>query len=690
MEKLFPFIRWFKNYNKEIFTKDLIAGLTVAVVLVPQSMAYALIAGLEPVYGLYAAAIPPIVGALWGSSPYLGTGPVAITAFLTFSAIITIAKPDDPMFLNLAITLAFLAGIIRIVMGVFKLGFLLSFVSSSVVFGFSNAAAIIISSTQVPALLGIKVEQKEFVFENFYEILKNVIHTHPYTLAVGLGSIAIIVGLRKIHSSIPSALVAVIVFTLLSYWLDFESMGIKVVGNIPSGLPMPSISIVKDAGLLIDLTGKALVIAIIGVVEAYSVSKIIASQTKQRLDVNQELIGQGLANIASGLFGAFPVSGSFSRTMLNYKAGAVTGVSSIVAGVFVILTLFFVAPLLYYLPRATLAALVIVAVIGIVKPRYFKELWKTNRYDGIAAIATLTFAFISKPDYAIFLGIFLSLSLFLWRSLHPRIVSMSRDPKTRTFVNVQSFNIPECPQISMVRPEASLYYANAENVVDEFKELIEQKPALKHFVIDGESINYVDATAVEVLGDFIEESKKKGVNIFFVNLKGPVFDTFSRSGLLDKLGKDKILPSKGSALSKLFATIDHIYCKEQCPYAVFDECYTVKEYIKFMPVEDGFVYRLFEKLHLDDCEILYGKRDKKIRIQCQTVSLELGQSDFAKDERGRFYLLPSGVAQTGEEFVTFGLLAKYAGLQSVNGNILLGESMEEVVDSLSKIVKAVK
>ncbi len=688
MERFFPFLVWLKGYKKEYFTKDFIAGLTVSAVFIPQAMAYALIAGLPPIYGLYAASVPLIVAALWQSIPQIHVGPVAITAFLTYSALISYVSSESPDYINYAILLAFIVGVLRLAIGLFKLSFILRFISNSVVSAYASAGAIIIISTQIPTILGIKVEQKQFIFESFYEIAKNVIHTNPQTLLVGIASIALIVGIRKINKALPSALITVVVMTFASYWFNFEALGIKVVGHIPSGFPSFALPDLTKTDFIFYVLGKASIIAVVGFMESYTMSKIIAQKTKQRVNTDQELIAQGLANIVGSFFKSFPVSGSFSRSALNFQAGAVTSMANIVSASFVILTLLFLAPLLYYLPRATLAAVVMTAVVNLIKPpSYYKEVWKVNKYDSIAAITTFVFTFLTRPDYSIFLGVFLSLVLFLWRSLYPRIVLLSRDPRSKTFVNAQTFQIPECPQIAMVRPEAPLYYANVENIVEELRDMIQQRPALKHFVIDGEAINYADSTAVDVLRDFAEEAKKNGVNIGFVNLKGPVYETLLRGGLTELIGEENILPSKGYAVDVLFDRIDHNYCKEQCPYAVFDECYTVKEYIRFMPVEEDFVHRLHALLYLKGCEVFYGKIGNLIRVECEDLSLELRSEDFAKDEKGRVYLKPSGVVKLRDEFRTFGYLARSAGLEFVNGYILLskGGTLEEVAQNLAQL-----
>ncbi len=685
MVKFLPFLNWLKDYNRQDFYRDLIAGLTVAVILVPQSMAYALIAGLPPVYGLYAASIPVIVAALFGSSPQLATGPVAIVAFLTFVSLNSYAKPGEEEFIQLAIALAFLVGIIQLAIGIFRLGFLVNFVSHAVIIGFTNAAAIIIATTQVPALLGIKLEQKEFIFQNLYEIFINLPQTNPYTLAVGLGSLAIILGLRKVNKNIPSALIAVILFTFLSYFFSFESYGIRVVGDIPKGIPLPTFP-KMDINLLDRMLSEAFIIALVGFMEAYAIAKFIASQTKQKIDVNQELVGQGLANLIGSFFKSFPVSGSFSRSAVNFQAGAKTGIANIISASFVIATILLVAPLLYYLPRAVLSAIVITAVMSLVKPHQFIHLWKTSRYDGIPAISTFALSFVMKPDYAIFIGIFLSLSLFLWRSLYPRIVRMSKDPVSSTFINAEANNLPICPQIEIVRPEASFYYANVENIVAQIEKIVEEKPALKYLVIDGESVNYIDSTALEVLHDFYQDLRKKGISLVFVNVKAPLEEVMRKSGFLEILGKENILPSKGYAVGHLFKSIDHQYCAKICPFAIFNECYTVKEYVKFEiaknPIKD-----IYEHMSgYEEVDVCAGKAYSNLLLRYGGKEIELSKQDFYTDGHA-IYLPSTKIVKLDDKLISLGNLCNKKACIMKNGFVYLGKDVEEIVENLLRIIK---
>ena len=688
VERIFPFLRWVRGYNGETAVRDLLAGLTVAVVLVPQSMAYAMLAGLPPVIGLYASALAPAIAALWGSSPQLQTGPVAIVSLLVFTSLTPLAEPESEEFIQLAALLALLVGIFQLALGVLKLGFVMNFVSHAVVIGFSNAAAIIIASTQVPHLLGIEIEKHEFVFKNFLEIAKNLGDTHLYTAVIGFAATAFILLSRRIHPLFPGALIVVIASTLATYYLNLHEKGVKIVGEIPSGLPKPSLPTI-DLDIVDQLMGQAIVIAIIGFMEAYAIAKTMASQTKHKLDVDQELVGQGLANLVNAFFRGYPVSGSFSRSAVNFLAGAKTGMSSVFTSLFVIFTLFFFAPLLYNLPKAALAAVVIVAVLGIVKPKAFIELYRTNPQDGAVAGITFISAFLMKPDYAIFIGIVLSLILFLWRSMHPRIVILSRDPKTRTFVNADLFNIPECPQILFIRPDASLYFANVEHIMEELNHHIaKHRASLRCLVIDAESINHVDATAVDVLREFIEEKEKEGLRIYFVNLKTPVRAALERAGIFRMIGEDRVLPSKGVAIRKLFGVIDHDFCRRECPVAVFDECYDLKEPLKLTEAGKDIVRELYGNLGAkDSLRVFIGNNDETLLILYGKVSFEFEKEDFLLDDKGNIYLTPSKVFVVDSEIVTSGALAKEANLPAVSGYILLGKDTRQASENLRAIIE---
>ncbi|MDD3302150.1 MAG: SulP family inorganic anion transporter [Candidatus Gracilibacteria bacterium] len=574
LEKAFPFMKWMKKYDKKDFFSDFVAGLTVAVILIPQSMAYAMIAGLPPIYGLYAGFLGVAVASLWGSSPQLATGPVALVSFLTMTSLMTIAKPESPEFIALAIMLAIIVGIIQLSMGIFKLGFIMNFISHSVVVGFSNAAAIIIATSQVPSLLGIKIEQHEEVFKTFYDIIINLVNTNIPTLIVGIIAIILILVFKKIHKLFPAALIVLIIGIITTYKFGLNDMGVSIIKDIPAGLPkfsLPTISLDN----IHNMIGKGLIISIIGFMEAYAIAKSISTKTKQKLDVNQELIGQGLANITSGFLKGYPISGSFSRSAVNFSAGARTGMSSVFTVLFVGVALLFLTETLYYLPKAVLAGIVIVAVSGLINVKEFKHLYKMNRTDGIVAITTFAFAFIMKPDYAIFVGIILSLILFLYKTITPRINEISKEEKTQRFKNIEKYELKICPQIMFMKPERSLYFANAETILNKIQERVKsRKDNLKYLVIDFESINYCDVSAIDVLKVFIEDLKEINIEVYFSNVTGKIVTTIKHSELKFMSDEGRILEGKKEVIEKLFPLLDVKFCKG-CPNKIFNECKNV-------------------------------------------------------------------------------------------------------------------
>ena len=598
MQRYLPFIGWLKDYRKENLVRDLLAGITVSVVLIPQSMSYAMIAGLPPIYGLYAACIPPIVAALLGKSSQLATGPVAIVSLLTFSSVLPYAKPGTPEFIAMAINLAAIVGTFQILMGVFKLGFIMRFVSHPVIIGFTNAGAIIIAATQMKHLLGIQVKDSEFIFPILVDIAKNIIQTNPYTLAIGVLSLAIIFIGSRMHKGFPGAMIAAIITILISYFFNIDHYGVSIIGAMPAGLPSFSLPFMEYLGpltkettsdlphLLTTLTnlesifrliGPGIIIAVVGFVEAMAIAKSISERTKEPVDLNQELIGQGAANLVGAYFKSYPVSGSFSRSAVNLQAGGRTALSNVFSGLLVLLTLLFFTATFYYLPKATLAAIVISAVIGLVRHEQFLKLYKTNKSDGIVAMVTFAFAFLTKPDYAIFIGITLSLLLFLWESMSPRMIVLTRDPRSEIFVNAEKKNLPTCPQILYIMPDFSIYFANAEffreHVLDKVRKY---SNGLKCVLLDLEMVNKIDATGIDELKEMINVLNKMGIGLYISNVKGPVDEVLENAKVKDMLKQDKWYVSKADAITRLFNQIDYDYCRDKCPNVVFWECETVK------------------------------------------------------------------------------------------------------------------
>lgn len=572
---LFPFLEWMKAYNLSAFRGDLVAGITVAVVLIPQSMAYSMLAGLPPLYGLYAGAITPMIAALWGSLRQLATGPVAIMNLLVLTTLIPMAEPGSPLFIELAILLGHIVGLFYLIMGILRMGHAMVFISHSAIRGFTSAAALIIIATQIPNLLGLTVERHEYIFPMLLGILKGMPSIHGPTAIIGAVSFAIIYGLKRIRPNFPAGLLALVLTTSVVYFSELHHSGIRIIGEFSGELPRFQLPIF-DMDIGFSLIGPAVVIALVSFAETYSVGKIISSETKQKLDINQELIGQGLANVIGSFFRCPPVSGSFSRTAIAFSAGASTGMSSVVSSVIAIIALLFLTPFFAYIPKAALAALVISAVLLLFHPIEVFILWKKNHNDGVVAVTVFVLALVVKPDYALLIGVMISLMLFLWKTMHPRIVRISRDPGYNMFLNADVHNMPSCPQILHLRSDNAIYFANAEYTAEHILERLDEMEIRPKFLLfDCTAIGFIDITGTDELSVLREELEARNIRLALTDVHLPVMNVFKTSGFLNEL-PECVFNNKGDAITDLFHKIDHDYCRKICPHRLYSECSSVK------------------------------------------------------------------------------------------------------------------
>ncbi len=574
-----PFFKWFGNYSKKAFLKDLVSGTTVAAVYVPQAMAYALLAGMPPITGLYTAFIATIVAAVFGSSRFLGTGPVAMTCLLSASVLYSLRlEPQTEEWIAYMGLLALMVGAIRFTVGILRLGFIVDLISNSVVIGFTSAGALVIALSQFKHFLGFPVVNTTHIFTVIADIVQKIHLTNPYTLILGLAAYLIIWGSRKVNPYLPGALIAVGVTSIATVLLGLPSKDVAIVGSVPQGLPDPALPPI-DLKTMSQMWGGAFVVAFFGLIEAVAIAKTLAIKAGDKWNPNQELIGQGLANIAVSFFKGFPVGGSFSRSSLNFYLGAKTPLTSVIAGSLVGFTLFFIAPAFYYLPKATLSAIVLSAVVDLIKPQEIVRLYRINRIDGMVAGLTFISVFFMDLWVAITLGIILSLGSFVYRTMYPRIVILSRDPRSGTFVNAEKRNLPECPQILYIRPNMSIYFGNAQYVYDYIVEKAEKrlsKGPLKFVLIDMEAVNYTDATGSESILRLIKTLRRMGVETAFANIGCDVYPLLENAGFDEVVREELVFDSKGQSIVELFRRIDHDYCKKECPYIIFKECLTVK------------------------------------------------------------------------------------------------------------------
>ena len=554
--------------------KDCVAGLTVALVLIPQSMAYAQLAGLPAYYGLYASFLPVIVAALFGSSRQLQTGPVAVVSLMTAAALEPLAAANPEGYLVYAAVLAIIVGIFQLSLGILRLGVLVEFLSHPVVVGFTNAAAIIIGASQLSKLFGVTAETGHHFYLTIWNVLVEASqHTHFPTLVMGILSLAIIFGLKRYAPKIPGVLTAVVATSLISLFVGYEELGGKVVGNVPAGLPaiaLPSF----DMSIAFDLIGKAIVIAVVGYMEAISIAKAIAVQTRQRIDANQGLVGQGLSNIVSGLSGAYPVAGSFSRSAVNMSAGAKTGFAAIVTGLIVAvsLILLYFTQYLYYLPQATLAAVIISAVINLVRIKQIKYALRVHKHDGFIAILTFVLTLILAPhlEQSIFVGVVLSLGLFMYRTMHPHISVLSRH-SDGSLRDAQANILKTCPNISVLRFEGPLFFASAMYFEAKVLERVAAKPDLQFIIIDAEAITEIDATGEDMLHQLSLRLVALDIELVFARTKRQVMDVFVRTGFAGPDWIDHFYRSDERAIEFAWQKIGH--CDEEvCPLAKDHEC----------------------------------------------------------------------------------------------------------------------
>lgn len=565
--RLFPFLGWIGELkNTRTLRADLIAGITVALVLVPQSMAYAQLAGLPVHYGLYAAFLPPIVAALFGSSRQLATGPVAVVSLMTAAALGPLATANPEGYLAYALLLALMVGLFQLVLGLLRFGILVDFLAHPVVIGFTNAAALIIATSQIGKLFGVSVPMAEHHYETLWYTIQAVItSTHVPTLWMGLLAFAIMLGLRQVAPQVPAVLVAVVVTTLLSYFTGFQAAGGAVVGDIPAGLPS-FVAPVFDWSAIVHLMTAAVTISLVGFMEAMSIAKAMAARTRQRLDANQELVGQGLANLTAGSFSGYPVSGSFSRSAVNINAGAVTGFASVVTGLVVAASLLWLTPLLFHLPQATLAAVIIMAVVNLIKIQPVIHAWKAVRTDGIIAVTTFALTLLWAPDLdkGILAGVGLSLVLFLARSMRPRFAVLSRF-SDGTLRDVRVHPLPTSPKIAVVRFDGPLYFANAGYFETRILGVVADNPELEFIILDGAGIHELDATGEEVLHHLAERLRAQGIELLVARMKKQFMDTIRRTGLIRVMGEDHFFARVIHALEYAWDRLGDRYDRTTCP-----------------------------------------------------------------------------------------------------------------------------
>ena len=562
-----PVLQWLPQYRRTQLVGDLTAGIIVASLLVPQSMAYALLAGLPPQVGLYASIAPPILYGFLGSSRVLAVGPVAVDSLMVGAAIAPLATPDTSQYLGLALTIALVVGLLDLALGLLRLGFLVNFLSRSVISGFMAGAAVIIALSQVKHLLGLPIPNRESVLQLLPLLVTHLGQINPITLGLGLASAGILLyfngplgrqlqrrgwGPQSILSITKAApLLVVILGTLLVSGLHLDqTAGVRVVGEIPAGLPpltLPQL----DLTTLPALLPVCLAIALVGYMEGFAGGQALASKRRERVDPNQELIALGIANLGAALGGGYPVTGGVSRSVVNFSAGANTGLASMITGLLVALTVVFLTPLFYFLPQTCLAAIIITAVYKLIDLGHLQRLWAYDRADALAWLVTFATVMALGVQQGVIWGGLLALGLHLWRTSHPHIAIVGRLGQSEHFRNVQRHPVTTSPEVLAVRLDESLYFANAKYLETFLNQAIADQLAVKKILLVCSAINLIDASALEILEGLVADLKDLGIGFYLSEVKGPVMDRLVQIGFIDFLGADHLFLTTDQAMREL-------------------------------------------------------------------------------------------------------------------------------------------
>ena len=536
LTRLFPFFEAMRSYDRSHFKNDAAAGLTTAVMLIPQGMAYAMLAGLPPIVGLYASTLPILIYALLGTSRELAVGPVAMVSLMVASSLGPLAAAGSNEYVTLAFVLALLVGVVQALMGFLRAGFLVNFLSHPVVSGFTSAAALIIGLSQLKHLLGVNLPRSHHIHELLIGAVQRIGEVQPITVAIGVGSIVTLVLLKRYRPKWPRALIVVAVTTVLVYTLRLDQAGVAIVGEVPAGLPRPTMPTASWSELS-SLLPTAVVISLVGFMESISVAKAFARRQRYAIDANRELIGLGMANVGAAFFGGYPVTGGFSRTAVNAQAGARSGIAGIITAATIVVTLLFFTDLFYFLPKAVLAAVVMTAVFGLVDLAEVRHLWKLDRAE--LALLGLTFAATLSVgiEAGIGIGVAASLLWFTYEATQPHSAVLGRVRGTQSYRNVDRY--PEALRVDgvlILRFDASFFYGNVAFVKATINRALDERPDVHDVVIDAGGMNRLDSSALSALAEILDELDARGVSLSLAAVKGPVRDALAKAGLDDRLG----------------------------------------------------------------------------------------------------------------------------------------------------------
>ena len=573
LAKIFPFILWFRLTTIETIKADFFAGLTGAIIVLPQSVAFATIAGMPPEYGLYTAMVVPIIAALFGSSFHLVSGPTTAISIVVFAAVSKYAAPGSEEFVALALTLTFLAGVYQLVFGLAKFGLLVNFVSHNVVIGFTAGAALLIASSQIPYILGIHIPRGEGFINTWIDLYSGVGEFNIYLLIVGLGTLVSAIIIKLIRPKFPYLLIGMFVGGFLAFYLSRFTDSIETVGVMPAYFP-PLSSPNFSLNSLKSLAPEAFAIALLGLIEASSIGRSIATKSNQRINPSQEFIGQGASNIVGSFFSGYASSGSFTRTGVNFESGARTPLSAILAALFLMVIVLLVGPLISYLPYAAMAGIILIVAYNLIDFQSIKKTFTYSKSESVIFTATFLSTLLFELEFAIYLGVLLSLMLFIAKTSAPEVHTLAfGSPPGEDIRKLQSIRktpLVQCPQLKIIRIDMSIYFGSINHIQKQISQIVDNQ-RIYHILIVASGVNFIDLAGIE--GLLIEHRRLKALNgnLYLVDVKSSTYEFMEKVNFVNEIGRENFFESKEEAIHIVFDRLDRSKC-EKCQALVFKEC----------------------------------------------------------------------------------------------------------------------
>ena len=575
LKNLFPFLLWWPRIDRAALRADLIAGILGAVIVLPQGVAFATLAGLPPEYGLYAAIVPALIAALFGSSWHLISGPTNAISIVVFASMSALAEPGSAEYIRLVLTLTLLTGVMQLAMGLARMGALVNFISHTVIVGFTAGAACLIFSSQIRNFFGVEIERGSSFPETIEQFVLHLGYVNPFVTAVGAVTLLSAIVVRRGWPRFPYMIVAILAggafAAALNQYFGVDKTGITTLGALPQALPALSIPDFSFDAIRRTLP-IALAVTILGLTEAVSIARAIAVKSGQRIDGNQEFIGQGLSNLVGSFFSSYASSGSFNRSGVNYEAGAKTPLSAVAAAVLLVPIVALVAPLAAYLPHAVMAAVLFIVAWGLIDLHHIRDILRTSRRETAVLLTTLLAALFAELEFAIYAGVILSLLIYLSRTSRPLMLDVKPDPETGSYHFTADSGLPDCPQLKMVRINGSLFFGAVDHVQRHLQEIDADHPRQKHVLIVASGINFVDMAGAGMLLNEARRRRHLGGGLYFYRLKDEVRRTLQRAGYAAEIGEENIFPVKTRAVSAIYRKLDSDICRH-CTARIFGECH---------------------------------------------------------------------------------------------------------------------